>query len=121
LDEIDLWLHQFDWDNSMVVAHNAMFDMAILNWHFDIRPKAIADTLSMARAINGIEVGNSLKKLAVHYNLGVKGEEVLQAGTAAGVHQCTIALATVQQWRQRFPAWMDADSFQLTQDDAPAA
>jgi DNA polymerase I-like protein with 3'-5' exonuclease and polymerase domains len=79
LDEIDLWLHQFDWDNSMVVAHNAMFDMAILNWHFDIRPKAIADTLSMARAINGIEVGNSLKKLAVHYELGVKGEEVLQA------------------------------------------
>jgi len=79
LAEIDLWLHQFDWDNSMVVAHNAMFDMAILNWHFDIKPKAIADTLSMARAINGIEVGNSLKKLAVHYNLGVKGEEVLQA------------------------------------------
>ena len=79
LAEIDLWLHQFDWDNSMVVAHNAMFDMAILNWHFDIRPKAIADTLSMARAINGIEVGNSLKKLAVHYELGVKGEEVLQA------------------------------------------
>jgi DNA polymerase len=79
LDEIDLWLHQFDWDNSMVVAHNAMFDMAILNWHFDIRPKAIADTLSMARAINGIEVGNSLKKLALHYQLGVKGEEVLQA------------------------------------------
>ena len=79
LDEIDLWLHQFDWDNSMVVAHNAMFDMAILNWHFDIRPKAIADTLSMARAINGIEVGNSLKKLALHYELGVKGEEVLQA------------------------------------------
>jgi len=79
LAEIDLWLHQFDWDNSMVVAHNAMFDMAILNWHFDIRPKAIADTLSMARAINGIEVGNSLKKLALHYELGVKGEEVLQA------------------------------------------
>ena len=79
LDEIDLWLHQFDWDNSMVIAHNAMFDMAILNWHFDIRPKAIGDTLSMARAINGIEVGNSLKKLALHYELGVKGEEVLQA------------------------------------------
>lgn len=79
LGEIDLWLHQFDWGNSMVVAHNALFDMAILNWHFDIRPKAIADTLSMARAIHGIEVGNSLKKLASHYGLGVKGEEVLQA------------------------------------------
>ena len=79
LGEIDLWLHQFDWDNSMVVAHNALFDMAILNWHFDIRPKAIADTLSMARAINGIEIGNSLKKLAEHYELGVKGTEVVDA------------------------------------------
>ena len=72
-------LDNFDWDDSMVVAHNAMFDMAILNWHFDIRPKAIGDTLSMARAINGIEVGNSLKKLAEHYQLGVKGTEVVDA------------------------------------------
>jgi len=72
-------LDNFDWDDSMVVAHNALFDMAILNWHFDIRPKAIGDTLSMARAINGIEVGNSLKKLAEHYQLGVKGTEVVDA------------------------------------------
>jgi DNA polymerase len=72
-------LDNFDWDDSMVVAHNALFDMAILNWHFDIRPKAIGDTLSMARAIHGIEVGNSLKKLAEHYGLGVKGTEVVDA------------------------------------------
>jgi DNA polymerase len=72
-------IDNFDWDDSMVVAHNALFDMAILNWHFDIRPKAIADTLSMARAINGIEVGNSLKKLAEYYKLGVKGTEVVDA------------------------------------------
>ena len=73
------WLGQFDWANSMALAHNAMFDMAILNWHFDIRPKAIADTLSMARAIHGTEVGNSLKKLADYYKIGVKGEEVVNA------------------------------------------
>lgn len=79
LGETDLWLRQFDWGNSMVVAHNALFDMAILNWHFGITPKVIADTLSMARAINGIEVGNSLKKLAEHYKLGVKGTEVVDA------------------------------------------
>lgn len=77
--QIKSFLDTFDWDNSMAVAHNALFDMAILNWHFDIRPKAIADTLSMARAINGIEVGNSLKKLAEHYKLGVKGTEVVDA------------------------------------------
>lgn len=78
-EDIKKWLQQFPWDTSIAVAHNAMFDMAILNWHFDIRPKAIADTLSMARAIHGIEVGGSLAKLAAHYKLGVKGEEVIKA------------------------------------------
>jgi len=47
------WLDQFPWDEAIAVAHNAAFDMAILNWHFDIRPKRIADTLSMARALDG--------------------------------------------------------------------
>jgi DNA polymerase len=73
------WLLQFDWANSMALAHNALFDMAILNWHFGIKPKAIADTLSMARAIHGTEVGNSLAKMAAHYKLGVKGTEVVNA------------------------------------------
>ena len=58
------WLEQWDWANSVAVAHNAMFDMAILNWHFDIRPKRIADTLSMLRAIDGPDAGNSLAKAA---------------------------------------------------------
>jgi DNA polymerase len=78
-EQIKEWLDQFPWDKSMAVAHNALFDMAILNWHFNIRPFAIADTLSMARAIHGIEVGNSLGKLVAFYNLGVKGSEVLSA------------------------------------------
>ena len=72
-------LLRYDWDNSMVVAHNAMFDMSILNWILGIKPKAIADTLSMARAIHGTEVGNSLAKLVKHYNLGEKGDEVINA------------------------------------------
>lgn len=77
--EIKKFLHRFDWDNSVVVAHNAMFDMAILNWHYDIRPKKIADTLSMARALHGIEVGGSLAALAAYYGLGEKGTEVVNA------------------------------------------
>lgn len=77
-EEVRTWLSQFDMGNSMVVAHNAMFDMAILNWNFGIRPKVIADTLSMARAVHGTEVGNSLAKLADHYKIGVKGNEVLR-------------------------------------------
>ena len=73
------FLDSFELDKHLVVAHNAMFDMAILSWQFDIRPKGIADTLSMARAIHGTEVGVSLKALAEHYELGVKGTEVLSA------------------------------------------
>lgn len=73
------FLDGFELDKHIVVAHNSIFDMAILNWEYDIRPKGIADTLSMARAIHGTEVGGSLAKLAEHYNLGVKGTEVLDA------------------------------------------
>ena len=73
------FLAQFDWSNSTVIAHNAMFDMAILNWHFDIRPKRIVDTIAMSRALHSVEVGNGLAALAEHYNLGAKGTEVEDA------------------------------------------
>jgi DNA polymerase I-like protein with 3'-5' exonuclease and polymerase domains len=77
--ETKAFLDQFPWDQSVAVAHNAMFDMAILNWHFDIRPKRIADTLSMLRAIDGPDAGNSLAKAAERYGLGAKGDEVVNA------------------------------------------
>lgn len=73
------WLEQWDWGNSVAVAHNAMFDMAILNWQFDIRPKRIVDTLAMSRALHGAEVGGSLKAMAEYYELGEKGTEVINA------------------------------------------
>ena len=74
-----LFLAGFDWVNSIAVAHNAMFDMAILNWHFNIKPKRIVDTLSMARALHTIEVGGSLAALADYYEIGTKGTEVQSA------------------------------------------
>ena len=77
--ETKQFLEQFDWENSLAVAHNAMFDMAILSWRFDIKPARIADTLSMARAIHGTQVGGSLKALTDHYGIGKKGTEVLNA------------------------------------------
>jgi DNA polymerase I-like protein with 3'-5' exonuclease and polymerase domains len=76
---IAAFLATYDWDNCVAVAHNAMFDMAILSWRFNIRPKRIADTLSMARALLGTEVGVSLKALVEHYKLGEKGDEVIHA------------------------------------------
>ena len=73
------WLQKFDWANSIALAHNAMFDMAILSWVFDIRPKKIADTLGMGRALDGPDAGNSLAAMSKRYGLGEKGREVENA------------------------------------------
>ena len=73
------WLDQFPWESSIAVAHHAMFDMAIKNWRFGIRPKRIVDTLSMLRAIDGPDAGNTLAKAVERYGLGVKGTEVINA------------------------------------------
>ena len=56
-----------------------MFDAAILTWVFGQKPKAWLDTLSMARAILGTQVGGSLGKLVEHFGLGAKGFEVNDA------------------------------------------
>ena len=78
-DQINRYLHTFDWANAMLVCHNTMFDGAILSWLFGIEPRVLADTLCMARARHGIEVGGSLDALSKRYGLGVKGKEVLDA------------------------------------------
>ena len=76
-DETKRFLDRYDWGNAIAVAHNAMFDMAILSWVFSIKPKRIADTLSMARALGAGSV--SLASLVKQYNLGEKGDEVINA------------------------------------------
>lgn len=73
------FLQKFEFENNLALAHNAMFDAAILTWHYGIKPKGWLDTLSMGRALHGTEVGGSLKVLAEHYQLGVKGTEVENA------------------------------------------
>lgn len=77
--QTEKFLKQYDWENSLMLAHNTAFDGAIMGWLFDIHPKGLLDTLSMGRALHGTEVGGSLKVLAEHYNVGVKGTEVEDA------------------------------------------
>jgi len=72
-------LDSYNWSESIALAHNAAFDAAILSWRFGIQPLVWMDTLSMARAVDGSEVGNSLKAAAERYGLGEKGTEVLNA------------------------------------------
>jgi len=78
-EETQDFLNQFDWGNSLAIAHNAVFDMAILNWRYGIRPKRIVDTLSMARALVGANTSVSLKSLAEYFGIGEKGTEVVNA------------------------------------------
>jgi hypothetical protein len=73
------WLHGFDWENSALIAHNALFDAAILSWRCGIRPGRIIDTLSMSRAMFGVDVSHSLKALAERLSLPSKGDEVTRA------------------------------------------
>ena len=77
--DIHQFLSGYDWENSLALAHNAVFDGFILSEQFGIKPKGWLDTLSMGRALHGTEVGGSLAVLSAHYGLGVKGTEVVNA------------------------------------------
>jgi hypothetical protein len=78
-EETLAFLSTYDWANSFALAHNTMFDGAIMSWQFGIKPKAWLDTLCMARALHGVEVGGSLKAIAERYGVGEKGTEVVAA------------------------------------------
>jgi len=78
-EETKAWLQQFDWANSMLLAHNCAFDAAILSWRFNIHPKILADTMSMGNAVGDGSGSVSLKALSERYELGEKGDEVINA------------------------------------------
>ena len=75
-NELVRWFGAIDWSRTAVLAHNAQFDVSILAWVYDCHPAFIFDTLSMARALRGVEVGNSLMKLAEDFELPPKGKAV---------------------------------------------
>ena len=46
-----------EWQEHAILCHNTLFDGAILSWRYGIKPGFWFDTLSMARAIHGVEAG----------------------------------------------------------------
>lgn len=74
--DITEFVASVDWADTAVLAHNAQFDVAILSWRYGAHPALIFDSLSMARALRGVEVGNSLAKLAQEFGLPPKGQAV---------------------------------------------
>ena len=74
--DIPEFVSGIDWGRTAVLAHNAQFDVSILGWVYGAYPAFIFDTLSMARALRGVEVGNSLARLAAAFGLPEKGKAV---------------------------------------------
>jgi DNA polymerase len=72
-------LNTLPWDDSLVLAHNTMFDGAILSWRYGVKPKGWLDTMSMGRALHGVDQSVSLASMAVRYVVGEKGTEVMNA------------------------------------------
>jgi DNA polymerase len=68
------WADSIDWTRTALVCQNTQFDGSILSWHYGVQPCFMFDTLSMGRALHGVEVGNSLKVLAERYGLPPKGD-----------------------------------------------
>lgn len=72
--DLPAFFASIDWSRTAVVAQNALFDVSIMSWHYNVKPAFIFDTLSMGRAMRGVEVGNSLAKLAQVFGLPEKGK-----------------------------------------------
>jgi len=75
-DDLPDYFNNIDWGRTAVLAHNAQFDVSIMEWVYGAHPCFIFDSLSMARALRGVEVGNSLQKLASDFGLPDKGKAV---------------------------------------------
>ncbi len=75
-EDLREYFRSVDWSTTAALAHNAQFDVSIMEWKYNAHPCFIFDSLSMARALRGVEVGNSLAKLAADFGLPEKGRAV---------------------------------------------
>jgi DNA polymerase len=71
------WVKDAKLETANVVTHNALFDMCVLAWRYNVVPRLMVDTLSVSRAVLGHRLKSlSLANVAKFLALGVKGGEV---------------------------------------------
>lgn len=99
--DIQAWADTIDWPTTAVIAQNAQFDASILAWLYGCQIAFVFDTLSMGRAKRGIEVGNSLKKMAEDFGLDPKGD----------------GLASSENYLNELPAHVEAELSVYCQHD----
>ena len=89
--QIQAWLDTLDPNKTCFITHNALFDMCIMAWKYRFIPRLMVDTLGVARAMLGHILRTvSLKAVAIHLNLGFKGDYV---GKVIGMRAADIKAA----------------------------
>jgi DNA polymerase len=90
LEQTRTVLQQFDWANTILLAHNAFFDGAIATWWCGIRPAGYLCTQQMWRVLGmGVHGGESLEA-AINYGFeqgwNVEPKDVDALSDVEGVH-----------------------------------
>lgn len=107
------WLNRFPWDKAIAVAHNAMFDAAILEWVFDIHPKMWHCTMMSSRPICVPFTPRGRSSLAIvadYYNLPAKGTAVVRA---FGMRRHDFSTAQMKEYLEycEHDAWLSDQIF----------
>lgn len=83
------------------------------HWRTLLQARAI-ENLGYVAGVNRIgRDGNGLDYAGNSVVVDPQGNELIQAHGVEGSFCTSISRATLQDWRERFPAWMDADGFTL--------
>lgn len=70
--ELRYVLKNEDWSDVFLIHHHAQFDGLILSHHYDVHPKMLGCTLSMARLLLGNHISVSLDSVRKQFNLPAK-------------------------------------------------
>jgi predicted amidohydrolase len=99
------------WDLMLVVANWPA--PRAQHWRILLQARAI-EHLGYVAAVNRIgRDGNGLDYAGNSVVVDPQGNELIQAHDVEGNYCTSITRASLEDWRERFPAWMDADSFTL--------
>jgi omega-amidase len=100
------------WDLMLVVANWPA--PRALHWRTLLQARAI-ENLGYVAGVNRVgRDGNGLDYAGDSAVFDAEGRPLLDCGNKAGVFHCSISRQALEDWRRRFPAFMDADQFTLS-------
>ena len=83
-------------------------------WSALLKARAI-ENLGYVAGVNRVGIdGNQLGYDGSSAVYSPTGQTLVDGGNLAGVYHTTVSLSALEQWRQEFPAWMDADNFTIS-------